>query len=305
MHGRRRQAARVGAGRHVLAQSRRDGMPAKKGGANMSPAVKQAIHTKRKRKAIDALEAMYGEPSQPAAAAAAAPERQQRGRRSDRDGAASPKPRSPWASDRSAEDGTGIYQTLPQDATAAAAARPGLDVEEFVYSLVKRSAKSAVRAKLYQKSLRLDNQKRKFGRGLRPESAGPKMMSAGQRRQQQHLFELPAERTSFATSISLHKIWEQYMDECWSRLGDPTAPVPSPSDPIDLTGALPTVVDARCPSQIGLCGLVVRETAETIQLLTVENQLKRVPKKNTTICFTHRAKKLTLALRPATRELPS
>lgn len=281
-------------------------MPAKKASATMSPAVKQAIHTKRKRKAIDALEAMYGEPSQPPAAAAAAaalPERQQR-RRSDRDEAGSPKPRSPWARDRSAEEGTGIYQVLPRDATAAAAARPGLDVEEFVFSLVKQSAKGAVRAKLYQKSLRLDNYKRKFGRGHRPESAGPKMMSTEQRRQQQHLFELQAERASFAASISLHKIWEQYMDECWSRLGEPAAPMPSPSDPIDLTGALPTVVSARCPSQIGLSGVVVRETSETIQLLTVENKLKRVPKKNTTICFAHRAKKLTLALRPATLELP-
>ena len=164
--------------------------------------------------------------------------------------------------------------------------------------LVAQNARGAVRAKLLQKSLRLDNQKRKFGRGRRAESAGPKMMSTKQRRQQQQLFELPPERADFATSASLHKIWEQYMDECWPTLGEPAAPMPSPSDPIDLTGALPTVVAARCPSHVGLRGLVVRETAQTIQLLSVENKLQRVPKKFTTICFAHRDKKLTLSLRP-------
>jgi hypothetical protein len=99
----------------------------------MSPAVKQAIHTKRKRKAIDELEAMYGELQKPAAPA----ERQQR-QRTDRDGGARPPTPSPWAGgDRSAQEGTGIYQVLPHGATAAAA-QPGLDVEEFIYSLVKQ-----------------------------------------------------------------------------------------------------------------------------------------------------------------------
>ena len=108
-------------------------MPPRQGGG-MSPAVKQAIHTKRKRKAIDELEAMYGESQKPAAPA----ERQQR-QRTDRDGGARPPPPSPWTGgDRSAQEGTGIYQVLPQGATAAAAAAPGLDVEEFIYSLIKQ-----------------------------------------------------------------------------------------------------------------------------------------------------------------------
>eukprot|EP01046_Picozoa_sp_COSAG06_P045115 COSAG06_NODE_6186_length_3060_cov_2.881121_3_plen_273_part_00 len=263
-------------------------MPIAKG---MSPAAKQAIHTKRKRKAIDALEAMYGAPSEPPPppSPAAASEQDAGGGTA----AASAAARSPWASaDRSVEEGTGIYQVLPPPMAAGR----GLDVEEFIFSLVKQSAKGAIRAKLYQKSLRLDEQPRKFGRPRHGASRGPKMMSTAQRRQQQHLYELPEERADFAASISLHSVWEQYMDECWSTLGEPDAPTPSLSDPIDLTGALPTVVEARCPSHVGLCGLVVRESAETIQLLTVKNKLKRVPKKHTVICFTHRQKQLTLPL---------
>ena len=126
------------------------------------------------------------------------------------------------------------------------------------------------------------------------------MMSTKQRREQRHLFEPPAEQSDFATNVSLHNIWEQYMDECWPSLGESGAPMPGPQDSIDLTGALPTIIEARCPSHVGLSGLVVQETAEMVKLLTVENKLKRVPKKHTTICFAHRAKKLTLSLSPAT-----
>ena len=287
----------------------------------LTPAAKQAIHTKRKRKAIDALEAMYGAPP-PLAEPAVVPaprSQNQRSQRASQDGAAPgssptqggaegpPPPASPWASsDRSAEEGTGIYQRLDPDAPTAATG--GFDVEEFIFSLVKQSAKGAVGPKLRSKSLRLDDQPRKFGHP-RPGPKNPKMMSTETRKQDKALFELPQERADFASSAPLHALWEQYMDECWPTLGDAPssngggrpvpAAVPSADDPIDLTGSLPTVVAARCRDQVGLKGLAVRETSQTLQLLTTENKLKRVPKKGTTICVVHRRKKITLTLQPA------
>lgn len=288
----------------------------------LTPSAKQAIHTKRKRKAIDALEAMYGAPppifEPDVAAVGKAYAEQQRNQRAKQDEAAAPgsspahgggkssAPASPWASaDPSVEAGTGIYQRVDPDAPTGAG---GFDVEEFIFSLVKQSSKGAVGPKLRSKSLRLDAQPRKFGHP-RPGPKTPKMMSTETRKQKKALFELPQERADFASSAPLHALWEQYMDECWPTLGDAPssngggrpvpAAVPSVDDPIDLTGSLPTVVASRCKDQVGLKGVVVRESSQTIQLLTTENKLKRVPKKGTTIVVVHRKKKITLTLQPA------
>ena len=63
-----------------------------------------------------------------------------------------------------------------------------------------------------------------------------------------------------------------------------------------LSGWCCAVVEHNCASLVGLRGLVLRETANTLQLLTVENALKTLPKKSAVLCFAHRGKKLTLPM---------
>lgn len=54
---------------------------------------------------------------------------------------------------------------------------------------------------------------------------------------------------------------------------------------VDLQGAIVTVLQAADTTQIGVCGLVIHETPNTLQLITVDNAIKRIPKRSCEVTF--------------------
>uniref|UniRef100_A0A915AY63 Ribonuclease P protein subunit p29 n=1 Tax=Parascaris univalens TaxID=6257 RepID=A0A915AY63_PARUN len=62
----------------------------------------------------------------------------------------------------------------------------------------------------------------------------------------------------------------------------------------DFHGCLLMVTDASNPSQIGLHGIVARETRHTLQLITKMDRLLTVPKQGSTFCFAFEGKVYTL-----------
>lgn len=53
----------------------------------------------------------------------------------------------------------------------------------------------------------------------------------------------------------------------------------------DMHGANIEVVRSRCPSRVGLKGIVIRDTKFTFEIITTKNQVKALPKEHTMFRF--------------------
>jgi len=53
----------------------------------------------------------------------------------------------------------------------------------------------------------------------------------------------------------------------------------------DYHGAILKVIRATCVTRVGLSGIVIMETQETFKIVTLDNLLKVIPKKNTVFTF--------------------
>ncbi|VDN00839.1 unnamed protein product [Thelazia callipaeda] len=62
----------------------------------------------------------------------------------------------------------------------------------------------------------------------------------------------------------------------------------------DYHGCLLLVVEADNPSQIGICGIVVRETRQTFMLITKQDRVLTIPKQGTVFQFAFKKKIYTL-----------
>lgn len=123
----------------------------------------------------------------------------------------------------------------------------------------------------------------------RVRSKKPKPLSAKQRRAL-CLDEVPKEQRKYVIFEPLHKMWCEYMQEV---LGLPngrkdsidTQSVGPFLASADYHGAILEVVRSRCPSRVGLKGIVVKDTKFTFELITRTNELKTVPKEHTLFRF--------------------
>ncbi|XP_049838588.1 ribonuclease P protein subunit p29 [Schistocerca gregaria] len=96
----------------------------------------------------------------------------------------------------------------------------------------------------------------------------------------------------------LHSLWKQYFSSYidisfLKESGFTAEPTDKHWDHVsrllmkaDYHGCLLTVTRSRCPSLVGKQGLVVLETKNTFQLVTIENRLLIVPKMNSIFTFT-------------------
>ena len=62
----------------------------------------------------------------------------------------------------------------------------------------------------------------------------------------------------------------------------------------ELTGALVTVASAQCPGHVGVTGLVVMETKNTLQIIGQDNKLRLIPKTGSSFSFRHGGYKFTI-----------
>ncbi|KAK7474840.1 hypothetical protein BaRGS_00033912 [Batillaria attramentaria] len=103
------------------------------------------------------------------------------------------------------------------------------------------------------------------------------------------LVDIPKEGQSFEQHLPLHQLWREYMEEVIpvSSLSSPGA-LQAASQRVlkaDLHGCMLTVQRSRCPSYVGLCGIVLQETRNTFTLITKQGGVKCVPKLNSTFVF--------------------
>lgn len=100
-------------------------------------------------------------------------------------------------------------------------------------------------------------------------------------------YSLPTKSLKYADMLALHNLWQGYMKE---HLGlDAMERVPDVADPqydgfskllvkADLHGAKVLVTRSKCPSLVGISGIVVIDTKNTLKILGEDDKLRTVPK---------------------------
>jgi len=112
---------------------------------------------------------------------------------------------------------------------------------------------------------------------------GKKCMTAAERKSLKSIKLDPAD-IKYELYVPLHNLWVDYMNDLINvnKLGSKGS-----SDEIlrrvskaDLHGAMLKVVKCKCPSVVGVTGIVLIETKNTFRIITSCDELKVVPKVN-------------------------
>lgn len=122
----------------------------------------------------------------------------------------------------------------------------------------------------------------------RKKTLKPKPLSAREKRAI-GVHDIPKEERKYEIYVPLHRLWLGYMHEILGVSANvfKEASVGSASilTSADYHGAILEVVRSRCPSRVGIQGIVVRDTKFTFEIVTPNNELKIVPKEHTVFGF--------------------
>ena len=149
----------------------------------------------------------------------------------------------------------------------------------------------------FKKTLVLGYQKPKLGKHKKQTRKSNKPLTAKEKRAL-GLYRLPKKGLKYSSFVSLNSLWLGYMEELldmealekgdWSpNLNEETRQLQLQMRVCraDLTGAELTVASATCPSHLGVRGLVLMETKNTLQIISPDNRLRLIPKAGSSFQF--------------------
>uniref|UniRef100_H0X492 Ribonuclease P protein subunit p29 n=1 Tax=Otolemur garnettii TaxID=30611 RepID=H0X492_OTOGA len=154
--------------------------------------------------------------------------------------------------------------------------------EAFMKAFLKRStphmSQQAREDQLDRKAVILEYFTRPKRRERRKKSKG---LSARQRREL-HLFDIKPEQQRYSLFLPLHELWKQYIRDLCSGLKPDTQPqmIQAKLLKADLHGAVISVTKSKCPSYVGVTGILLQETKHVFKIITKEDRLKVIPKLN-------------------------
>lgn len=92
------------------------------------------------------------------------------------------------------------------------------------------------------------------------------------------VYHIPLDARKYELFLPLHELWKGYMDELFG----PTNPVVFTLKLLkaDFHGAIITVVRSKCPTYVGVSGIVAQETENVFKIITPSNALRVIPKAN-------------------------
>ncbi|XP_061197888.1 ribonuclease P protein subunit p29-like [Saccostrea echinata] len=102
------------------------------------------------------------------------------------------------------------------------------------------------------------------------------------------LFDLPKEGQKFETYLPMHELWKDYMRQTLGLADKSKSFVQHNCESIlkaDFHGCFLTVSKSCCPSYIGATGIVIMETKNTFKIITKQNHVKCIPKRNSVFMF--------------------
>jgi len=163
------------------------------------------------------------------------------------------------------------------------------DIHNYIAGKVPPAERKEIKEE-FKKTLVLAAQKPKVGGKKRPVRKSCKQLTAKERRKL-GLFRLPKRGLSYASFKPLHDLWLHYMKELLDLKGleasgwSPNLNEESRQQQLqtrlcraDLHGALVKVTMASCPNHVGVEGLVIMETKNTLQIIGKDNKLRLIPK---------------------------
>ncbi|EHH59422.1 Ribonuclease P protein subunit p29, partial [Macaca fascicularis] len=178
-----------------------------------------------------------------------------------------------------------IYHALSQkEAKDSDVQPPGAQrAEAFVRAFLKRStpgmSPQAREDQLQRKAVVLEY----FTRHKRKEKKKKKAkgLSARQRRELR-LFYIKPEQQRYSLFLPLHELWKQYIRDLCNGLKPDTQPqmIQAKLLKADLHGAIISVTKSKCPSYVGITGILLQETKHIFKIITKEDRLKVIPKLN-------------------------
>lgn len=125
---------------------------------------------------------------------------------------------------------------------------------------------------------RKKRQKAKRIRGLNKRGKG---LSAVEKRTLK-VFDIKPEQQRYELFLPLHNLWKQYIVSICNGLKPWSNPqlVQNKLLKADFHGAILTVVRSKCPTYVGTTGILVQEFKHIFKIITKEDRLKVIPKKN-------------------------
>uniref|UniRef100_H3CLN9 Ribonuclease P protein subunit p29 n=1 Tax=Tetraodon nigroviridis TaxID=99883 RepID=H3CLN9_TETNG len=111
-------------------------------------------------------------------------------------------------------------------------------------------------------------------------SKGRSRLNARQKRTMK-IFKLKPEHQRYELFLPLHELWRQYITDLCAGLKPTSSPqfVQQKLLKADFHGAVLTEVRSKCPSYVGT-GILVQEFKHVFKIITKENRLKVIPKRN-------------------------
>ncbi|PNI38013.1 POP4 isoform 1 [Pan troglodytes] len=177
-----------------------------------------------------------------------------------------------------------IYHALSQKEANDSDVQPSgaQRAEAFVRAFLKRStprmSPQAREDQLQRKAVVLEY----FTRHKRKEKKKKaKGLSARQRRELR-LFDIKPEQQRYSLFLPLHELWKQYIRDLCNGLKPDTQPqmIQAKLLKADLHGAIISVTKSKCPSYVGITGILLQETKHIFKIITKEDRLKVIPKLN-------------------------
>ncbi|KAL8194906.1 UNVERIFIED_CONTAM: RNase P/RNase MRP complex subunit [Gekko kuhli] len=177
-----------------------------------------------------------------------------------------------------------LYNQLPQQTAKLVNIQPQKpkEADAFVKAFLKRSltrkSEEDIEDILTRKAVVLEHLHKRRRRERKTRGKG---LSAKQRREMR-LFEIKPEHQRYEMFLPLHELWKQYIRDLCNGLKPEAQPqmIQTKLLKADLHGALVTVTKSKCPSYVGLTGIIVQEMKHVFKIITSEDRLKVIPKLN-------------------------
>ncbi|KAM5236177.1 LOW QUALITY PROTEIN: ribonuclease P protein subunit p29 [Ctenodactylus gundi] len=154
--------------------------------------------------------------------------------------------------------------------------------EAFVKAFLRRSmprmSQQACEQHLQRKAIVLEYFTRRKRKEKKKKSKG---LSAKERRDLR-LFDIKQEQQKYSLFLPLHELWKQYIRDLCNGLKADTQPqmIQAKLLKADLHGAIISVTKSKCPSYVGVTGILLQETKHVFKIITKEDRLKVIPKLN-------------------------
>ncbi|XP_060889150.1 ribonuclease P protein subunit p29 [Labrus mixtus] len=156
--------------------------------------------------------------------------------------------------------------------------------EAFTRAFVKNSIQQPTRldpkSMMSHKAVNLSYARIKQDKSKRSRKKA-KGLNARQKRAMK-VFQIKPENQRYELFLPLHELWRKYIiDLCGgaNRLSNPQC-LQQKLVKADFHGAIISVVRSKCPSYVGMTGILVQEFKHVFKIITKEDKLKVIPKRN-------------------------